>query len=69
MVVYTVFYVIFFSAIPHKEMRFMLPCLPFTMIITGQFFAEFRGIYPLDAFMKLYVFVELAVLSYLTIFH
>jgi hypothetical protein len=35
MAVYTAFYVLFFSVIPHKEMRFMLPCLPFTMIVTG----------------------------------
>ena len=35
LVVYTVFYVVFFSVIPHKEMRFLLPCLPFTMIVTA----------------------------------
>lgn len=41
---YTVFYVIVFSAIPHKEFRFLLPILPFALLTTGEFIVhDIRG--------------------------
>jgi len=33
MTAFTVFYVLVFSALSHKEMRFLLPILPFAMIM------------------------------------
>lgn len=33
---FTIFYLFFFSLIPHKEMRFLLPSLAFVMIATGE---------------------------------
>lgn len=32
---YVCFYVFFFSVIPHKEARFLLPLIPFTLLTTG----------------------------------
>lgn len=32
---FTCFYVVFFSLIPHKEARFLLPLIPFTLLTTG----------------------------------
>jgi phosphatidylinositol glycan class B len=36
---YTVFYVLFFSLIAHKEIRFLMPVIPFIMICSGEFTA------------------------------
>jgi len=33
---YNVFYLIVFSAIPHKEMRFLLPIVPFAFIMVAE---------------------------------
>lgn len=35
LVYYTCFYVVFFSLIPHKEARFLVPLIPFCLITTG----------------------------------
>lgn len=35
---YTLFYLLFFSKVGHKESRFMLPIWPFLMITTAEFF-------------------------------
>lgn len=34
---YTIFYLIFYTLIAHKEVRFLMPCVPFVMIATGEF--------------------------------
>ena len=39
MTYYTVFYLLVFSAIPHKEMRFLLPILPFCFMMIGEMLA------------------------------
>ena len=68
---YTVFYVIFFSLIPHKEVRFLVPLIPFTLLTTGQFIASQLQRRPnlLRFFLMAYIVVELAVLAFLTLFH
>ena len=38
---YTIFYVLIFSAIPHKEQRFLLPILPFAALITAEHIEKF----------------------------
>ena len=40
MTYYNVFYFIVFTLIPHKEMRFLLPILPFSLLMTGEYFAQ-----------------------------
>ena len=40
MTYYNLFYFIVFSLIPHKEMRFLLPCLPFSLLMAGEYFAQ-----------------------------
>lgn len=37
---YVVFYVAVFSAIPHKELRFLLPIIPFAMLIAGELISQ-----------------------------
>lgn len=36
------FYLIVLSCIPHKEQRFMLPCLPYLYLMTGLAFEYFK---------------------------
>ena len=41
LVTFTTFYVVFFSVfIPHKELRFLLPVVPFVMLVVGRWYAE-----------------------------
>jgi hypothetical protein len=62
-----VFYILFFSAVSHKEVRFMLPIWPFLMIVTGEFMAlRLQSRQPLArvfyAFLiKLYIILEVIV--------
>ena len=37
---YCVFYVSVFSGIPHKELRFLLPIIPFAMLLAGELIAK-----------------------------
>jgi phosphatidylinositol glycan class B len=37
---YTIFYVLFFSLIAHKEIRFLMPVIPFIMICSGEYTAK-----------------------------
>jgi len=70
MTAFTVFYVLVFSALSHKEMRFLLPILPFAMIMCAAQVVAMKEQYPIvESVVKLYFFAELAVLGYLTAFH
>jgi hypothetical protein len=70
MTAFNVFYLLVFSALAHKEMRFLLPILPFAMIMCAAQVVSIREKYPsIDYVVKLYFFAELAVLGYLTSFH
>mmetsp|Transcript_18584 Transcript_18584/g.13340 ORF Transcript_18584/g.13340 Transcript_18584/m.13340 type:complete len:108 (-) Transcript_18584:431-754(-) len=40
MSIYVLFYLFVFSCIPHKEVRFLLPALPFIWLMTSQFLTE-----------------------------
>jgi predicted small integral membrane protein len=67
---FNVFYLVVFSALAHKEMRFLLPILPFAMIMCATQIVSMRANYPfVDHVVKLYIIVELLVLGYLTAFH
>ena len=67
---FNVFYLVVFSALAHKEMRFLLPILPFAMIMCATQVVSMRAKYPfVDHVVKLYIIVELLVLGYLTAFH
>ena len=39
-VYYNVFYLLVFSAIPHKELRFLMPIIPFTFVMVGELMAQ-----------------------------
>lgn len=69
---YTIFYLFFFSCIPHKELRFLIPSLAFVMLATGEFmhYAVFRRIPYIAAFwVRMYIFVDCATLAVYHIFH
>lgn len=40
MSMYVIFYILVFSLIPHKEARFLLPALPFMLLMIAQFMTE-----------------------------
>jgi len=40
MAYYTIFYVMFFSAIRHKEIRFLIPIIPFAILPIGELIAN-----------------------------
>jgi phosphatidylinositol glycan class B len=72
MTYYSVFYFIFFSLIAHKEVRFLMPLVPFVMLMTAElitktllkkfpFFVAFST--------KLYMMVELITLATMTLNH
>ena len=68
---YVCFYVIFFSLIPHKEARFLLPLIPFTLLTTGQLIAANIHSQALlfKRMLTAYIIVESTILAYLTLFH
>ena len=61
---YCIFYTLVFSWIPHKELRFLMPIIPFAMIMAGELlsttFAK-SGMMPtlLSALLKLHILVEI----------
>ena len=58
---YNLFYFIVFSLIPHKEMRFLLPIIPFALLLTGEFYAlNFRK-HPLVLRASVYLYMLLQV--------
>lgn len=59
---YIVFYFLFFSLIPHKEIRFLLPMLPFCFIILGELVYHMFKRYSwwMAVFFKLHLFNECA---------
>ena len=71
MTYYSCFYVLFFSLIPHKELRFLLPILPFTLLTSGQLIAAKLPSKPVlfKTLLSLYILIELTVLAFLTLIH
>lgn len=57
---YVAFYFIFFSIIPHKEMRFLLPMLPFCFIMMGELVCSLFKKYPfwIALYFKLHLICE-----------
>jgi len=69
MVYYTVFYIIFFSAIPHKEIRFLLPIVPFVIIMIAETLQQNLKNHPWKVafWVKLYILEEIAVFIIYTV--
>lgn len=69
---YVIFYLGFYTLIAHKEVRFLMPCIPFVMMTTAELlhFTVVRS-KPLVAFFWLwmYIFVEVITLSVMTLNH
>lgn len=69
---YTLFYLLFFSLIAHKEVRFLLPVFPFVMIMSAEMLhnTAFKQKPGLTAFyVWFYIFVEVIVFFVLTLNH
>ena len=64
MVMYTIFYIVFFSAIKHKEIRFLMPILPFAIIPVAESVANGIKRRPrlVAFFVKLYILANILVL-------
>lgn len=58
---YTVFYMVFFSLIAHKEIRFMLPVIPFLIICCGELAVYIMKAKPtlVAFFVKVYISTEI----------
>ena len=62
---YCVFYVLVFSFIPHKELRFLMPIIPFAMLMAGELlatqFSKTSGCVPtlLSIVLKVHIAVEI----------
>jgi len=68
---YTMFYLLFYTLIAHKEVRFLMPCVPFVLMATAELlhFTMVQWYPNLTAFwVKLYIFVEVIVIAVITIF-
>jgi hypothetical protein len=67
---YTVFYIVFFSAIPHKEIRFLLPIVPFTFMMIAENLQQNLKKRPwlVSFWVKLYILEEIGVLFIYTSF-
>jgi hypothetical protein len=63
MLFYSIFYVAFFSLIPHKEVRFLMPILPFCILMAAECLNEqFKKRPTLVAFLlKLHLITEVGV--------
>ena len=74
MTYYNAFYLIFFSAIPHKELRFLIPIVPFAFVMVGELAAHiikkggYMGILA-SIGIKLFVVFEIICLARSTLYH
>ena len=68
---YNLFYFIVFSLIPHKEMRFLLPILPFALLLTGEFYAQTLKNHPVILRLSLFLnwFLTIGFTSFQYLFH
>mmetsp|Transcript_10843 Transcript_10843/g.14599 ORF Transcript_10843/g.14599 Transcript_10843/m.14599 type:complete len:246 (+) Transcript_10843:710-1447(+) len=71
---YNAFYLLVFSAIPHKEMRFLLPIVPFAFIMISELLSQTIKNGGCQATLasvsiKLFIVVEMAILATVTMFH
>ena len=67
---YTLFYVIFFSSIAHKEIRFLLPVIPFVFVTASELIVhKLVNRYPLlvSWLVKIYILAEVATLTVITL--
>jgi len=57
---YSIFYVFILSLIPHKEIRYLLPVIPFVVLAVAEFVMSVIKRRPVFAFLtKLYISTEL----------
>lgn len=68
---YNIFYILVFSAIPHKELRFLLPIVPFAFIMIAELLTQSmkRGSIIARLSVKIFVVVEILVAGVLMNFH
>lgn len=71
---YNLFYFIVFSAIPHKELRFLIPIVPFAFLMTGELLARTMkkgGCLATLASLsiKLFIVVETVSIGVITLYH
>ena len=68
---YSVFYIAVFSAIPHKEFRFLVPLIPFTLLTTGEHIAmnlkDYKCLYRFV--LWLYIVANVGVITFMSLFH
>ena len=63
MTYFCVFYLVFFSLIKHKEMRFLLPIVPFALVLAGEMVhtmvTKWNHKWRVNVFLKVWIVVEL----------
>ncbi len=74
LVYYNAFYLLIFSIIPHKELRFLIPIVPFAFVMIGELVAQTikkgRCLGTLASLsIKIFIIVELIVMGVMTKFH
>jgi phosphatidylinositol glycan class B len=66
---YSVFYILFFSLIAHKEVRFLMPIVPFIFIQTAELMHLQVYKFPIAAGIKVYIVIEIVTLCVITTYH
>ena len=68
---YIIFYILVFSLIPHKEARFLVPLIPFLLLLTGEHVASsvknHKWVYKIA--MWLYMLINIGIISFKFFFH
>ena len=68
---YTIFYILVFSLIPHKEARFLVPVIPFLLLLTGEHVASnvknYKWVYKIS--MWLYMIINIGIITFKFFFH
>ena len=68
---YTLFYIFVFSLIPHKECRFLVPLIPFLLLLTGEHIANnlkgYKSYYKVS--LWLYLLVNFVIVTFKFFYH
>jgi len=68
---YSLFYIVVFTLIPHKETRFLMPIIPFVIICTAEFVDVWLHKYPVfvAAYIKTHILLEVITMAKLLLTH